>query len=1461
METSKNNQKSSNRAPITPSTKFTKINNITPPPAIVSPTLPISGNGNEKIDGIFKGVEDDLNQKYQNRKSRTRQKEKRSPTKNLIKTNTSNSKGGKKSPKKSTLIAPEDVVQPYNTKRMEEFFQVLNSAIENDWTLNTRRWAIDKPSIIPPFVSNTNNTNNNSQAEQKEYHEFQPQSRAQLANNCLYFSQAVVSRANELDVNKHSLKRNKNGNPTDVVEQRILKTASMRLKQLEQRHKHYVNRIKSRRDKFESSIPAFKDHIEASLGSIKTKDCLYRRKLRVQADIASRRLQELLFECLGEISKACRRASILGRKLCENVDAEKAHSTLSTQWREFAMRLNEESDGACKFIPVEQFKFPKEFKAWENECLDVLASSKLIDPDKQSKLKMRRVLHLCGKKSKVGKDHRRRVTKLYQSRGGIRGLVTQMMSEYKVQRKGVVGNPNNDSKDEENKTNNAKTYIPLYPAPMPITSKTLQWVLPPTNSYPDARIYYCIEERLLKRFEIFTKDPTIQATYLAEQAKKATRPSSGGGNNNRTIAPDVLSRVADSLSRFLASSYVPGCREDPELSHEERSNGFHSGWKPPSWLVKVLKRLDKQANNKFKKGNSKRRANDLVCHVDSVEQSHRKQSHLSALDSVPSSSTMGASLQSGSESYEEAILTQQFMNALPDVLKVKFTDVQIDSINESGEGDEDEQEYERKQRFQAKRKAKANYYLHFAPASVIHVIETRAFSEVLRLLTPYERSKIESNYPKRTVLQNALSALYVLVDNQVSGGGSNDDEAFNRNKLPRTDAEARAKYGKNLSPFQNSTLIPLAAPAMKEMLGLYAARRVDTQTSIPDAVTVYREDESDLNFNHLKGTSGVDDVYNTRNQPLKLQYFVLHRPNTKGASVILNNSKYGDANESSSNSKANKLMTEKLVGYVENERHKAAINMSVGRNGARQNGVTLAQEKQRMRDAQEKQRLAEENSLPRPLAALIGVEIVDDEQYESKKITEEEGEIDNPSKSSAKRKSVKSAFVADIEHVSGTSVGGFCRWRGCISPGVKSVSASGKTKYMLCSLHQTLRQFLEGSGAKDELARHLPSSKSKKSSTSSSSKSGSKVAAEFSKITATSALLQELAGGKLAATIRAFCRRAAQDAKGQSGKGKGKRNDSGGNAAAVMEQLQRVESKRKELLKDVSMSQKVYGSEKSVAEELRKICALGVFPAEELAAIRDEYNILNRERVALQQRKALSKKLGKTGSSSSLSNSRRSSKSSKSSSSTVNYKRNKNSSSSKRNAQTKGTKNVGEDEDSDSSDSGDSNSDSDDEAFIGDGGKKKARSEGELELEFCKRKNAILVARRAQLERALATGKLEATKDIAIIEKSNQKKAGIAFDKEGYPLPKPSTNTGNDDSSSARSGMKITPRNRAEVRLQDAREFSSKTYSNSGKVGGRVGKKSSTYTSSRGPSPYLKQQKHSSSSNNNGKIRRSKSSN
>ena len=130
---------------------------------------------------------------------------------------------------------------------------------------------------------------------------------------------------------------------------------------------------------------------------------------------------------------------------------------------------------------------------------------------------------------------------------------------------------------------------------------------------------------------------------------------------------------------------------------------------------------------------------------------------------------MGASLQSGSESYEGYIDTAVHEYSARHIGR---SDVDVSALNESselkendsGEEDLDDETFHRQTKFQAKRKAKTNHYLHFAPASVIHVIETKAFAEVLRLLSPSDRSKIESNYPNRTVIRSALSSLYVLVD-------------------------------------------------------------------------------------------------------------------------------------------------------------------------------------------------------------------------------------------------------------------------------------------------------------------------------------------------------------------------------------------------------------------------------------------------------------------------------------------------------------------------------------------------------------------------------------------------------------------------------------------------------------------------------------------------------------------------
>ena len=215
------------------------------------------------------------------------------------------------------------------------------------------------------------------------------------------------------------------------------------------------------------------------------------------------------------------------------------------------------------------------------------------------------------------------------------------------------------------------------------------------------------------------------------------------------------------------------------------------------------------------------------------------------------------------------------------------------------------------------------------------------------------------------------------------------------------------------------------------------------------------------------------------------------------------------------------------------------------------------------------------------------------------------------------------------------------------------------------------------------------------------------IAVEFLRITATSALLQELLGGKLAATIRAFCRRAAADARAQkpdpakknnktemeaaSSSGAETKNGASGasmetmTAAQNRQAMKENEVQRMDLNKDVSLSQQVYTTESEVAEELRQLCAMGVFPKAELQTIRETYNELDRERIRLLA-----------------------------------------------------TKNENDNEEElkgeflriSQSTSGTS----------GTSGMGSIRTEGELELEFCKRKLAILRGRRQELELNISKG-------------------------------------------------------------------------------------------------------------------------
>jgi hypothetical protein len=282
--------------------------------------------------------------------------------------------------------------------------------------------------------------------------------------------------------------------------------------------------------------------------------------------------------------------------------------------------------------------------------------------------------------------------------------------------------------------------------------------------------------------------------------------------------------------------------------------------------------------------------------------------------------------------------------------------------------------------------------------------------------------------------------------------------------------------------------------------------------------------------------------------------------------------------------------------------------------------------------------------------------------------------------------------------------------------------------------------------------------------------SNSDISIEFLRITATSALLQELLGGKLAATIRAFCRRAAADAKAQGSNNAKKKTigpdaaklDALANARAVKENKKQCD----ELSRDVTLSQHVYRTESEVAEELRRLCALGVFPQAELQSIRETYNELDRERVRL-----------------------------------LSLKR----------SNDRNVPGVGAEE---------SELSSAELANKGTLAPSQIRSEGELELEFCKRKLAILRTRRQDLEMSLTKSASKALEG-ATVKANGPKQPDIASEVTESLTPHERAVQEAADrevekaAADMAGGSSLEQQSLARARLQDARAFSQHHYSKS----------------------------------------------
>ena len=328
--------------------------------------------------------------------------------------------------------------------------------------------------------------------------------------------------------------------------------------------------------------------------------------------------------------------------------------------------------------------------------------------------------------------------------------------------------------------------------------------------------------------------------------------------------------------------------------------------------------------------------------------------------------------------YEEKVMLQQFLAAFPDILQAS-----------GGSGERDR-------------------VLHFAPASVLHLLETAMFAALLKSgqLSSADQHLILEAYPNKTVLRGAGLTLYHLK----KGGDLN---------------LSISRQSQHDPPVEGAQVAPLPEIAVRELCSFYAGIGLDSKaplssnlsktSQLPDSISIFSGEIGTGHDNCDDDSSdGSSDASSFRKR-VPLHYFVLHNPTTKSVGKFLTKWNEGE--------RKSKLTGKKdcYGGLVEKERVAAVeFGRTVRENREKRRAINR-RDSDVDKDENGKTRSAE-STVP-AIALLVGVELP--HRKETPEIVEQ-NEIP------ASVKSKDSGMP-----VSGLSVGGFCRWRGCLCKGVK----------------------------------------------------------------------------------------------------------------------------------------------------------------------------------------------------------------------------------------------------------------------------------------------------------------------------------------------------------------------------------------------------------------------------------------
>jgi hypothetical protein len=748
-----------------------------------------------------------------------------------------------------------------------------------------------------------------------------------------------------------------------TLEEQIENDFEARLNQLNERHAIYKSRLQDRVSNARAVKNRFEEAMQSRMARFNLAHLMYERKCRLQRTVACRRLQELLFECLGEIEKACRRSRLLAESLCTAVTSQKSQATSSTLWREFLLRAEEDVKRRMSLVNMERRTGFKEI--YDNcaaECREALLASQYIPED--ATVRVRRLVfvkpgEMLPQVRRRNRESRRRVSRLHQSKEEMTALMAALNFEYASVRsspsssKSKKANNGGEEKDGDesepqgatsgrgggrahtrlrhttvpNDSDGTIKRLPLYPAVVQLSTSTVRWLLPQRGCAVNTIVYFCLEER------------AMLMSKMSAGARGLLSPGVVSKAGNRSLA--AYARVQCTMCNILQAIY--------------KDQGGSGGG-----VVKSVSDLNAALDD---------------CIVTKTSDAHRRPEAISQA----SEGEEGSMLM-----YEEKVMLQQFLAASPDVVQAT-----------GGRGGRET-------------------VLHFAPASVLHIFETALFAALQKsgqLSSADQKSLLEA-YPNKTVLRGAGLQLYHLNKGRRSSPGF-----------------VRDYRNQNSAPVDGAEVAILPEVAVRELCSLYAVVGLQEEgcsapttssssnilaSQLPDSISIFR---SEIGASHgdADDDAGGDagGVASGTGKRVPLHYFVLHNPTTKSAGKFL--SKWNEGRRKS------KLKGKKdcYGGLVEKERVAA---VEYGRNVRDKRRGSGRRDSDADKDDKDGKARSAESTVP-TVALLVGVEL----PHRSEDSTEIVEQTDHLG-----RKSSDSVLP-----VSGLSVGGFCRWRGCLCKGTK----------------------------------------------------------------------------------------------------------------------------------------------------------------------------------------------------------------------------------------------------------------------------------------------------------------------------------------------------------------------------------------------------------------------------------------